>query len=333
MRLHNKNTFLTCLILALVTMPFSSFAQKTKRSSAQPELIFQSGFEGTSKVVQDCGTNDYGALYEHISGVDNTLKSKNNWDKDWSSVLSTKVVQVQYTGGDASKRFIKVDKDPTNSKNQALHFWLDDSWLASEGQIKARTQTNIYGIKGGFKEFYQSVRVYLTKDFNAIKTYPQNIPWCTISEFWNNEWWVTGEQNGFRITLGIGKDTAPSEDLYFILEAEDAGQKLVWRADHAASNVAVPIDKWFTMDYYFKEGNKETGRFYLAITPDGGKKQVVYDVTNFTHMTKDKAPNGITGFNPMKLYTSSALVSYVKSQGKTLQIYWDDYKLWKNKRP
>jgi hypothetical protein len=50
-------------------------------------------------------------------------------------------------------------------------------------------------------------------------------------------------------------------------------------------------------------------------------------------MTKDPAPNGLTGYNPMKLYTSSALVSYVKSKGKTLQIYWDDFKLWKNKRP
>jgi len=56
-------------------------------------------------------------------------------------------------------------------------------------------------------------------------------------------------------------------------------------------------------------------------------------VTNFTHMTKDPAPNGLTGYNPMKLYTSKELVSYVKSQGKTLQIYWDDFKLWTNKRP
>lgn len=49
-------------------------------------------------------------------------------------------------------------------------------------------------------------------------------------------------------------------------------------------------------------------------------------------MTKDPAPNGFTGYNPMKLYTSKELVSYVKSQGKTLQIYWDDFKLWTNKR-
>ena len=82
---------------------------------------------------------------------------------------------------------------------------LKDWWAASEGQQKARIQTDIYGIKEGFKEIYQSQRVFLTEDFNVLKTFPKPIPWCTISEFWNNEWWVKDEKYGFRITLGIGK--------------------------------------------------------------------------------------------------------------------------------
>jgi hypothetical protein len=214
-----------------------------------------------------------------------------------------------------------------------LHYWLNDAWPASEGQIKARIQTNLYGIKGGYKEFYQSVRVFLTEDFNLLKSYPHPISWCTISEFWNNEWWVKGEPYGFRITLGVGKEVAANSDLHFILEAENAGQKLVWRAEPKTSNIAVPIGKWFTMEYYFKEGNAATGRFYLAIIPDGGAKQVVYDVHDFTHGTTDPAPNGLTGYNPMKLYTSKDIVGFVKAQGKTLQVYWDDFKLWKNKQP
>jgi len=60
---------------------------------------------------------------------------------------------------------------------------------------------------------------------------------------------------------------------------------------------------------------------------------VVFDIHNFTHNTTDPSPNGVTGFNPMKLYTSKELVAHVKSKGKTLQVYWDDFKLWKNKRP
>jgi hypothetical protein len=226
-----------------------------------------------------------------------------------------------------------VEPEPGNPSNHVLHYWLNEAWPASEGQIKARIQTNLYGIKGGYKEFYQSVRVFLTEDFNLLKSYPHPIPWCTISEFWNNEWWVKDEPYGFRVTLGVGKEVATNSDLHFILEAENAGQKLVWRAEPAAGKIAVPIGKWFTMEYYFKEGNAATGRFYLAVTPDGQPKQVVYDVHNFTHGTTDPAPNGLTGYNPMKLYTSKDVVGFVKAQGKTLQVYWDDFKLWTNKQP
>jgi hypothetical protein len=326
---------IACLetVLFFLLLVTSCKAQNSISSSpVKPELIFQTGFEGTSKVVQDLNTNDHGSVYEHITGVDNSFSNKNNWEKDWRTV-NNGVMQVQYTGGDSSKRFGKIVPEPGNPNNHVLHYWLNEAWPASEGQIKARIQTNLYGIKGGYKEFYQSVRVFLTEDFNLLKSYPEPITWCTISEFWNNEWWVAGEKNGFRVTLGVGKDVAANSDLHFILEAENAGQKLVWRAEPKTSVIAVPIGKWFTMEYYFKEGDKETGRFYLAITPDGGAKQVVYDVHNFTHNTTDKTPNGLTGYNPMKLYTSKDIVGFVKAQGKTLQVYWDDFKLWKNKQP
>ncbi len=334
MKTNNKfsKAFFSVFTLVLLFSVTAS-AQNAAKTSAKPELIFQSGFEGTSKVVQIPNTNDYGALLERVSGIDKTVNKKGNWDKDWTDVLGGGFMQIQYTGGDSTKRYVKVVPEPGKPSNKVLKFWLDDSWAASENQQKARVQANLYGIKDGYKEFYQSVRVFLTEDFEALKSYPRSIGWLTISEFWNNEWWVKDEKYGFRITLGIGKESAESNELHFILEAENPGQKLVWEADHTNNFVAVPIGKWFTMDYYFKEGNQETGRFYLAITPDGGKRQVVYDVHNFTHMTKDPATNGLTGYNPMKLYTSKELISYVKSQGKTLQIYWDDFKLWTNKRP
>ncbi len=31
------------------------------------------------------------------------------------------------------------------------------------------------------------------------------------------------------------------------------------------------------------------------------------------------------GWSPMKLYTSSALVDYVRNAGGAVQIYWDDF--------
>ncbi|RYC70954.1 hypothetical protein [Spirosoma sordidisoli] len=295
--------------------------------------LFQTGFEGSSRVLKLNGTNDHGAPMEYIDGVDTSFSANSNWRTDWQRLVKSGRMQVQYTGGDSTKRLARVMAEPGNPKNHVLHYWLNDSWAASENQQKARIQTNLYGINGGLTELYQSVRVFLTDDFNALKTYPRAISWCTISEFWNNEWWVKGEPYGFRITLGIGKASGPQNELKFILNAENAGQKEVWHANSASSTVAVPIGRWFTMEYYLKEGNRDTGRFFLAITPDGQPRQVVYDITNFTHNTTDPSPNGITGYNPMKLYTSKELVNHVRAQGKTLQVYWDDFTLWTDKQP
>jgi hypothetical protein len=47
------------------------------------------------------------------------------------------------------------------------------------GERKARIQENIYGLKEGFKEFYQSVRVFLMEDFEVLKNYPRSIGWLT----------------------------------------------------------------------------------------------------------------------------------------------------------
>jgi len=83
----------------------------------------------------------------------------------------------------------------------------------------------------------------------------------------------------------------------------------------------------------YKEGNAENGKFYMTIQPDGEAKQVIFNLTRIMQNTQDPNPDGVTDFNPMKLYTSRQLINYMKSQGKTLQIYWDDFKLWKDKRP
>lgn len=293
------------------------------------DLVFQSGFEGTTAVIGEGGT-DFGAEYERLSGIDNTFTTKNNWNTDWPNGK----MQVQYTGGNSTQRSATVITDPTKSGNKVFRFWLNEGWKADLNLDKARIQTNIYGIKGGYKEFRQSVRVYLTEDFNVLKGYPDIINWITLSEFWNNVSWEAQVKFGYRFGLMINKFTKGRDDLYFVLHAEnlhnvngDAERRTLWAYEN--KTIKVPVGKWFTMDYYFKEGNKNNGRFYMAITPEGESKQIVFDVHDITYNEFDPNPDGLTDFNPLKLYTSKGLIDYVKSQGKTLQIYWDDYQLWK----
>ena len=232
-------------------------------------------------------------------------------------------------------RFAKIIPEPGRPSNHVLHFWLKEP---NVGGSKGRIQGNLYGNRG-LREFFQSVRIYLHEDFNTVRSFPKTVHWLTIAEFWNNITWNQTVPYRFRITLGIGKPVASVSDLYFILDAEDCElfpddrQKYstVWAQTN--KDVKVPIGKWFTMEYYYKEGDNQNGRFYMAITAENEERKIIFDVRKITHNTQDPSPDGVSDFNPLKLYTSKELIQHMNSNGKTLQMYWDDFKLWKNKRP
>lgn len=319
--------YVSIVLLLLLTVACAP-GHVSKAQSSRGELIFQSGFENNSKVIKRGGDSD-------IVGRDRTLSSHSDWVDDLDNHANIGSFNIQYQGGDSTMRFARIIPEPGNSSNRVLHFWLDGP---NVNNGKGRIQGNLYG-NTGLKEIYQSVRMFLPEDFNAVRTFPREIHWLTIAEFWNNITWSQDVPYGFRITLGIGKSTSDKSDLYFILDAqdcelfEDGKQKYTTIWEETNKEVKVPIGKWFTMDYYYKEGNNETGRFYLSITPEGEAKKVVLDVRKVTHHTQDPDPDGLGHFNPIKLYTSKQLIAHMKRNNKTLQVYWDDFKLWKNKRP
>lgn len=300
-------------------------AATAQEAAPERELLIQSGFEGTCEVLPIAGTSRH-----LITGRDPTLAEPNDWQTALAALTGRGGLRLEYTGGEPSQRFARIIPEPGNPTNHVLWFWLNDSWVADGGKVKARVQADLYGLKQGLREFSQAVRVFLTADWAALRRYPRPIGWLTIAEFWNNQWWGS-DPHGFRVTLGIGKPTAAESDLCFILDAQDAGFKQVWEADN--HEVKVPIGQWFTMEFTFREGDAATGRFQLAITPEGQPRQVVFDVTNYTHHTADPAPGGLTEYNPLKLYTSKEVVAYMRSQGRTLQVYWDDFRLWRHQRP
>lgn len=320
-----KNCFLT---IAFILVGISVYSQKSTPQKSSGTLIFQSGFEQGSKVIAKGSDSD-------IVGIDKSFKSNNDWVNDLDNHPEIGDFNLQYQGGDSTMRFAKIIPEPNNPSNHVLHFWLDRPNV--EG-IKGRIQANLYNNKG-MTEFYQSERIFLHDDFNTVRSFPDKISWLTIAEFWNNITWSHTTPYGFRITLGIGKPNATESDLYFILDGQDCelfadnSQKYTTLWKETNPNVKVPIGKWFTLDYYYKEGDSNNGRFYMTIQPDGGKKEVIFDLIRITHHSKDTNPDGVTDFNPMKMYTSKKLIDYMTSQNKTLQIYWDDFKLWKDKRP
>ncbi len=76
-----------------------------------------------------------------------------------------------------------------------------------------------------------------------------------------------------------------------------------------------------SLEYYIKEGDSSTGRFYMSIAPEAENKTVVFDVKGYTHNTYDPEPDGIRQYNPMKLYTSKELINYMRLHGKNFCRY------------
>lgn len=283
----------------------------------EENLLFQTGFEENTTIVKNI-----------FSGKDHTIRKS-----DWKSDLGTfaRSAYLNFDKNDSTQRFAKIIPEPGNTGNKVLTFRVNEGW--TDGR-NARVQYDLYGITSGLKEFAQSERIFISGDFGLLRQYPEKIHWLTIVEIWNNITWSQSVPYGFRITLGLGKPVETESDLYFILDAqdcelfEDGKQKYTTLWAEINENVKIPLNEWFTLNYYFKEGNAKSGRFIMTIDTKKNGLQTIFDVTNFTHNTMDGEPDGVTAFNPFKLYTSAKLANWMKEQGKPLQIYWDDFKLW-----
>jgi len=299
------------LILSLIL--FISIESHAQTS----ELIFHSGFEPTT--TETTGGND-------ITGIDNSVSPPNNWVNDLENHPNIGSFSIFYEGGDDTMRFAKIVQDPTDPTNKILHYWLK---YPNVSGTKGRVQAELYG-NNNLTEMSQKVRIYLPNDWNIIKNaVGGTVEWMVIMTLWNNAGWTT-EGNPFKISLGIHKREPLSGDLNFNLtgDIKTTYWQHIW--EESDSSYSIPVGQWLTLETYFKEGNASNGRFVLAVTPDGGTRQVIFDVTNFTHHPSDTSPDGMGHYNPMKLYTSDIVIDYVRNNGGVLQLYWDDFEIWKD---
>lgn len=327
MQKNNKFLLFCCLILCSSVLFHCSKAGEIDPPSmdADPNLIFQTGFEGSSKVVVT-GT----AHLEDIIGIDSTLSEPNDWQQDFDRHPNIGKFQLYYEGGDATQRTVKIIEDPTNAQNQILHFWLAEANVGPG--VKGRLQSDVYD-NNGLTEIYQSVRVFFHADFAALRSFPEEIYWLTIFELWNNPSW-TNDPYPFRVSVDFDKPKAvETQDLTFNVHGqkkiEDTGEWIsIW--EETDTQFSIPLGQWMTLELYIREGDRNNGQFMMSVTPENGVKQVLFDITNYTHHPDDPAPDGFSHFNPMKLYTAPEILNFMKSNDKALQVYWDDYKLWKD---
>lgn len=244
------------------------------------------------------------------------------------------VLTTQYEGGDENDRFARVVSEAARPSNLVMHVAARTANVVdTEGTpTKARVQVNAYNTTAmRARELGVTVRLFLFDDVDLLRSMPEAFNWLTISEWWNNAGW-TGQPYPFRISVNIVKPS-PTVDtqhspLYFSAKAQSLHKASnTWNTplwERVNTQYRVPIGRWLTIDYFYREGKATSGRFRMAVTPDGGTRTIVFDVTGWTQHPSDPAPDGLTHLNPMKLYTSKAVVDHVRNSGGMLQMYWDD---------
>jgi len=62
-----------------------------------------------------------------------------------------------------------------------------------------------------------------------------------------------------------------------------------------------------------KECDENNGRFYMAVTPDRGTKEVLFDLTKLTHHPNEKCPDGFRHFQPLIQYTLDEIINFQKT--------------------
>ena len=303
------------------------------------QLLLVSGFEDDVSIIAD--TADEQRSY--LRGSDDNYASKNDWlaDIDNSPLNYVGIFRIWYEAGGPSQRHAQIVDDPTDPQNQVLAFEIEQGHIDVDGDTnntKGRVQSALAD-SGQLSEIYTKVRFYLHPDLQALTSLPEAITWFTLQEYWNN---LPDRPNPFRISLNLQKLAGENQNLYLGVhgqtrEEDDSGNLRwvdQWTADSStgsSSSFTVPTGQWLTLETYYKEGDESTGRFIVTVTDQNNVQHTIADISDATyHNINDIAPDGVSHFNPMKLYTSGDLIRQMTEDNKRVAVYWDDFELWVN---
>lgn len=292
---------------------------------AGPRLIFQTGFEPNTKIIPK------DASYDRIEGRDLSVSSRGDWQADLKGSANIADVRLYYAAGNQSQRKASLVPDPDNASNQVLSFRLERAnELHTIGVSKGRIQLGLSGLTG-MTSWQMEARLRLGSGVEALRQYDRKIDWFTLAEFWNNE---ANKAYPFRITLNLNKDapiTGGTGDLplFWGLHGQTKQGKGDWKDQWRieARNVPVPFNAWVTLRISMVEGCGPTGRILVTLTTDDGTRHVIADRTDWMHHPRDPKLDGFNALNPLKLYTSKALVDFAREAGAPLEVWWDDFKL------
>jgi hypothetical protein len=249
------------------------------------------------------------------------------WFAELLQESSIGLFNIQYQGGTTAQRSARLVPDPRKPDNQVLRFHLNEPNVVTKNceNCKGRIQANLY-LLNGVREIRQRMRLFLGEGFSILAGMDGKLRWMTIAEFWNEPDWRPGP-HAFRISVNIQKAEGAGEPLVLGVHGQIRPEGELWQTiwePEPAKEFSLPIGEWFTVEYFLREGNAETGEFLVRMKTSTGGWQTVYQVRDFTHHPGQSDPDGIWGWNPLKLYTNRKAIETVKHGGSDLSVFWDD---------
>ena len=295
-------TRMNCLISLMLVLSSSLYGA---------DQVFRNGFEPDVQLVGASSTSDW----FDIRGRDQTIPGS-DWDNDFPFDIT-----LRYGGGNSSQRIARLSADPEDAGNRVLEYRL---WEPNQPD-RARIQNKVsFGSNQG-KAFLTSVDVYLDDGFNTLKTLDKKITWMTIFEAWQGS--SDSDPERARVAVNLQKyDTGPVQNLYWRSRSQtyrNGVYTTTWIEENRS--IPVPIGQWVRFEYLVVEGDETSGRFRLAITPRGGQRQVIFDVTGRTMSTYQSTGNGFESVSNMKLYTRDTNMLALKDLGVSLGMYFDNF--------
>jgi hypothetical protein len=302
--------FLLVIILMNINLVFAQAA----------ELLFKSGFSSSSSIYSQHSPFHYWTLqntdaqsgYDWTDGIDAIPETRSTilggLYGNFDNTLSTNCVA-------------EITTDPDDAGNQVLHY---EHYTAPVGSARLSAAL-MYNLSGDnmFQQGYIKYRMRLSEGIGEIENISNTVDWLMLTELWEYD---QSRNQHARWNFHIYKDWGVGEKLYWaiLMQEYQPTRRLIWTEENRA--VSVPVDEWFTFEMFFKRGDADNGSIWIAITPDGQPRQVLFDITNYTQHTTD--PQILADWAVFKLYTIQWLVEMMNKKGTPLGIHYDDFEYW-----
>lgn len=290
-------------------------------------LIFASSFDPSTS-VEASGTGST----QGISGTDASSPGNGNWDA--IPGLGNPYFDYQTGSVDHNNGTLYSNSSIVNVGGSQGNVLYGINRIDAPGGITSRWQMQ-HPANGSYDTLYAKFRMrYLNNVMEDYKLYPEANNFGVFGEFWQEQLSNNSDQNSAgpsRISLELAKGSGVGANLFWRVKFQETVGGFLTLWDQVNTSGPFPSSDWATYEMYYRASSGQgvpDGRFYFAITPDGGQRQVIFDITDHTQH-RSYAPTGIGDPQFLKHYFSNQVRSFLtNTRGNPLSFHIDDYEIW-----